>query len=106
MQPYSTMGRAACLYELLACVWRHISRCTTSRHCLMFLVTSRLDLGNAVLFGFNRRLLQKLQWMQLRVPNHACVNCTILAARSMPYKVHTIGVDVPIDARSRARIHR
>ena len=39
-------------------------------------------------------------------PNHACVDSTTLAARSMAHNIQDTGFDLASDARPSARIHR
>ena len=95
------------------------------RHCLTInacktivraLVTSKLDYGNAVLFGINGRLINKLQQTAkfgnafgnvtaAPRPHHAGSDCTALATNQISHYVQSACVDVSRSLQSSAQVY-
>ena len=90
---------------------RHCLTVNTCKTIVHALVTSKLDYGNAVLFGINGRLLNKLQITQnsaarlIMRQHHTCPNCITLASNSISCNVQITGADISRNPQSCASIH-
>ena len=92
-----------------------VNACKTTVHAL---VTSKLDYGNAVLFGINERLINKLQMTQKsaarlimrqrrrdHITVHTCPDCTALATTQISNTAQSAGVNVTSSPQYGVSVH-
>ena len=99
---------------LIAVKRRYVPPLLLHKTIMHALVTSKLDYGNAVLFGINGRLINKLQMTQnsaahliMRQRRRDHITPVLIALHWLPirYRIISAGVDVSSSPQSSVRIH-